>query len=200
MTDPRPPDGYPYRTWASEGDVFWVPPDLRAWYAKAEPSPAERDAYWQCGVAITEPLSISEVRGVGGSRTQDPATFTETRETRQLVNLSGPDGFPRWLHLARIDLALAARRAAKIRARIDASQPRCFCGRPGTIVGAPGWYGNPDHPVPTVFACGTHLGVVTHRLAQRLADQAGRELVDDGRSVDDVLDDVLDALFAVAVS
>jgi hypothetical protein len=112
-----------------------------------------------------------------------------------LVHLSGPEDYPRWLHMTRVDMALAARRAAEITARLQASTPRCFCGRAGTQVGAAGWYGSPRRPVPVVYGRGEHLAVLTFKPAERLAERTGREVLDDGRTVSDAVDDVLDRVF-----
>ena len=40
-------------TWAEEGD-YYVPPDLRPFYAVAEPTDLERAGYMKNGVSITE--------------------------------------------------------------------------------------------------------------------------------------------------
>jgi hypothetical protein len=65
MTDTiKPPLDYPHDEWQDSGD-YYVPEDLRPFYAVAEPTPQEMDTYMHGGVEVAKPYMMESRRGIG---------------------------------------------------------------------------------------------------------------------------------------
>ena len=101
---------YPGDGWAPEGDdTFFVPSELREFYAAAEPSPVEREGYRMYGVEVSEDRE-HEIQRIAdpGDLTREPRTVTETITHPELVPLRGASGYRRWLHIVRLGQAQGA--------------------------------------------------------------------------------------------
>jgi hypothetical protein len=105
---PAPPENYPHSGWTDNTrDPFYVPPELRGLYAKAQPPDNTVAGYFDAGSIRT----IS--RGDDPRRTQ----VIEAGKPRQqpvVQKLSGWEGFPLWLHQFRLDEAARIHSRPKI--------------------------------------------------------------------------------------
>jgi hypothetical protein len=116
--------------------------------------------------------------------TWTPAVVTEEFHTQRLVPLNGAEGYREWLHIIRLDDAVAAKRRADHEARIAASWLTCgVCGRRDNTVAsidAP-MAGAPGGRV-RAHVCLACQPLTEEALRARLLDNADHDVLPDGRT------------------
>src|SRR5690349_21827731 len=104
----HPPRDYPFSDWQDTGD-YAVPEGLRPFYVAAEPTDLEKQGYIEYGVSIGEEVTVTRRRVVSPGRDDgEPIVVEEPDTVTTLRDLHGAADYPRWLHISRIQLAVAA--------------------------------------------------------------------------------------------
>jgi len=136
-----PPSDYGYAEgteWASKGDDYYVPAELRAHYRVVDPRPVEIESHVQYGTHVVEDRSAETVRVLdAGDETHAPRVITEKITKPTLIHKSGPEYYRRWLHDKRIDLAIGRKRAPTRQRR---GRRRGWCARCATPRHRPWWW------------------------------------------------------------
>jgi hypothetical protein len=185
---PRPPDGYPFATWQSEGD-YYVPDTLQLEEYGAAVTLSGLRGFYTSGNCDPRPEQVASYHA-GGSR-YFPISSEGKRpgEAMSSVHLHGEADYPLWLHRHRLSEAVrAAQRAlrAEQRAATEAAmvRPCPACKTPvaphatrSKYVTGYGWAtGCVDCVETLAFLVGAEL-VHRHSALQVLQDHA-RALVD----------------------
>jgi hypothetical protein len=182
-------------TWADDGPWF-VPEELRPYYAAAEPRPIELEGYLTNGIDVVEERSAERVRVIDpGDELRAPTTITETYTADCLVHKHGADYFPAWLHQTRVRVAVRAKEVADRQSAVEAAWLVCaVCGLKASAV----------HPtrVPTdeaiahsrrihVAVCPDHRAALDYAAGRAFAAQEADRLLPDGRRVGDVAAEII---------
>lgn len=184
----RPPRDYPADEWLTDGP-YAVPPDLRPFYAAAEPTDLQKRGYVEYGSSVTEPVTVTRQRIVSPGRDDGEPIVTEEPDTVMMFrDLRGPTDYPRWLHLTRLDIAAHAHRAAESLAVMDSYNLTCdVCGVRHGGVQARAVYPGPVH----VAGCSEHLPVLEHAARAAVASRDAGRLLPDGRTTGAVAEQVV---------
>lgn len=188
-------------TWADAGE-FYVPEDLREFYAApaAEPSDVERAGYIKNGAQTTE-IRQREIRRVISPGTADIAatTTTETQDVNCLVDLEGAAGYRTWLHVHRLGNAQRAKKRDDMRKVMESHWGTCpVCRvRDGSV--------SPDRvrfagAELVVTACTSHLPVLAEAARAALVARTSEQTLPDGRRLGDVVDEVVRRLLDKAAT
>jgi hypothetical protein len=185
-----PPQDYPLPHWQDEpaaGD-YWVPPYLRPYYSAAEPSESKVEGFIRSGVSISQDVEVERPRAIGGGREIVRETVAQT----QLIHLSGPGDYRRWLHIERLDLAATLKGNADRAAATLAAMPTCqVCGvrAYGVLDFAESL---PSGPTFRVRVCPRCQPLTLARLRERLFEQDARRVLDDGRTLAEHVDQAVE--------
>jgi hypothetical protein len=189
---PPPPPDYPYPEWTEDAgdDDGYVPPELRSYYAEAEPSPRDEEAYVTHGSHRTEPRTVTERRALGERGDREPVVVTEDRTIMQLVHLTGEAGYWKWRHHWRLDEARRRHRDAVLSRALYAAQTRTcqVCGvRSAGVIADSVWLESVGGFVWSdryrVNVCDSCAPVLTSAIRAAHADAAASRLLPDGRTV-----------------
>jgi hypothetical protein len=174
ITPAAPPADYPFAQWQDSGD-FAVPAQLRSHYAAAMISPATISEYWAAGGARFLILSAGVPERVP---VVDPEGFGhgwKPAGVQPPIELRGPDGFPRFLHMQRLD---QARRWQRLEPQLAALRTSSVCAVCGTLR-AP--YSLPLDGKRSLTLCGSRDCAQAVTVAG--GDRVRSVLADDGRSL-----------------
>ena len=175
-------------TWADDGQ-WAVPPDLRPYYATAEPHPQDLRAYVANGVSISEPREVEQVRVVSpGTLTTEPVTTTEKRTITQARDLHGAADYQLWLHMARLQVAAHAKKRAEFQAVLESRYRTCqVCGiRSGGVSKVPVMRSHGQGTGVAVTGCAKCRPALEEAARRAVAARDADRTLPDGRRVGDV--------------
>jgi hypothetical protein len=194
MPAPAPPQDYPPSSdkWAEPGEEYYVQPELRAYYAEAEPSKRDQQAFVAQGAVVKEPIPYEIHRALGGHGDHEPVITSDRRDdVMGLRQLSDAAGYPEWKHLWRLSQArIRHRDAERQRAHDDATTRTCqICGvRSARVIVDSVWLESVAGFVWSdryrVSVCPDDCAaVLTSAVRSAHADAAASRLLPDGRTV-----------------
>ncbi|MBC2934700.1 hypothetical protein [Nocardioides sp. zg-1228] len=190
-SDSPPPEDYGNGdTWADDGP-WEVPADLRPYYAEANPSRIDTEAYLQNGVDVVEELTAERTRVIDpGDDRRAPTVVEEPYTVNGLVHKQGADYYPTWLHTKRVDLAIRAKQAADRQAAVKAAWLVCdMCGAKAPNVRPlhlPNSDAVPRHLRVAVHTCYTCQPLLYDAARVAVATREADRVLDDGRRAGDV--------------